>query len=960
MTVQAMLDDLIGTLGYRDSRGYVDESVDPGVRGMVWNDLQEKCGVDGAFFKGAVPVVAFVAADTRDEAMQAHRRLWNYGRVPVLIATTSDGVLALSCNTAQTPGRPEAALLAEALHGQAIATVFADFTRFSVESGKLAQLRGKQLDTKNRVDHLLLRNLRTVRSQLLAVGVYEPEIEPLLGRSIFVRYLEDRHILEPHDLRELGQPESLEAALADGWNAVSKLFAAMSDHFNGDVFRRDVLTRSLPDEAMRVLANFFRGADPATGQVPLWGFDFAIIPPELISSIYEQLLAPQQKDDAAYYTPRRIVDLVLDELLPSFTEVSRPTVLDPACGSGIFLTETFRRLVHQRRTITQSTPNYDELSTMLKESVFGIDRNADAIGVTAFGLYLALLEHVDPRTIWRTVKLPNLVGTNLVVSDFFEKNALSDQKFDVIAGNPPWKSTLTPAASKYLKSSQRETPDQQIAVPFIWKASEMLRPGGVAGLVLPSKTILHNGGGSADRFRLAFFRELDVQTVIDLSPLRKELFGATSPAAVVVFGADVTSAAEQLLHVSPRRTPISEIIDGIAIPQQNIRRVSRARAQVDPSIWKTLLWGGPQDIDLVSHLRETFETLDTRAAALGWQMGAGYQLAKNRDENDASHLHDLPTLATKSLLAMAAPDEGALGAPLTTPVMHRPRDRAIYLAPHVLMRKGFSKKPMAAFIPYDVVFTDGLFGLAGPDDDASALRAVSAVLNSSVATYWYLMTSSSWGVEREQLHQREWLSLPMPEISFQLEEKLSGFVEGASGEDWRDALNRIVEEEVYRLTDYERQLITDSLTIRLSELQDGPKANAYIEPDEIAFSSYAAALKRSMDDLELGHWAVRLSEMSDGFARVTCEHGESVSSPGPDPRFTVHSLRRDDSAVLDEALSSATIVEPQAVILDANKVHIIKPNRRASWMISSAPLDAADVFDALLRGGHDQMRDGLA
>ena len=958
MTAQAMLDDLVGTLGYRDSRGYVDGSAEPGVRGMVWNDLQEKCGVDAAFFKGAVPVVAFVAASSRDDAMQAHRRLWNYGRVPILIATTSEGVLALSCNTAQTSERPEAALLAEAQQGQAIATVLADFTRFSVESGRLAQHRGKQLDTQNRVDHLLLRNLRAVRSRLLAAGVLEAEIEPLLGRSIFVRYLEDRRILEPQDLRELGQPESLEAALAQGWGAVSALFAAMSDHFNGDVFRRDVLTRPLPDQAMLVLADFFHGADPETGQVPLWNYDFAIIPPELISSIYEQLLAPRQKDDAAYYTPRRVVDLVLDELLPQFTGPSTLTVLDPACGSGIFLTEAFRRLVHQRRMITRSVLDYDELSTMLVESVFGIDRNADAIGVTAFGLYLALLEHVDPRTIWRTVKLPDLVGKNLVVSDFFESNALSGRKFDVIAGNPPWKSVLTPAARRYLKGSRREVPDQQIAVPFIWKSSEMLRPGGVAGLVLPSKTVLHNRANPADRFRLAFFRELDVQTIIDLSPLRKELFGATSPAVVTVFGADVESAREQLLHVSPRRTPISEIIDGIAIPQQNIRRISRARAQVDPSIWKTLLWGGQEDVDLVSHLRQAFETLDARAQARGWQTGAGYQIVKSGDENDATHLHDLPTLATKALVAMTAPDASALGAPLTAPVLHRPRERAIYLAPHVLMRKGFSKTPMAAFVPYDAAFTDGLFALAGPVEDAPTLRAISAVLNSSLATYWYLMTSSSWGVEREQLHQREWLSLPLPDLSSESEAKLSDIVESAAGDSWRAELNRLVEEEIYKLTDVERQLIADALSLRLSELQDGPKANAYEEPDDNAFSVYTEALKRSMDSLELGAWNVRLSERSNGFARVTCEHLESVGSSLPDSRFTVDNLLRDDAAVLNEALSSATIVEPQAVILDDERVHIVKPNRRTNWMVSSATADAADVFDALLRSEHAHVRDG--
>lgn len=960
VTAQSMLDDLVGQLGYRDSRGYIDGAVEPGVRGMIWSDLQEKCGVTAAFFKGAVPVVAFIAADTRDDVMHAHRRLWNYGRVPILIATTSDEALAISCNTAQVPGRPDAALLAEAHRGQEIATVFADFTRFSVESGKLARRRSKQLGTQNRVDNLLLRNLRAVRSRLLSAGVYEDEIEPLLGRSIFMRYLEDRGILQPHDLRELEQPESLEAALTGGWDAVSALFAAMSDHFNGDVFRRDVLTRRLPDDALRVLSDFFHGTDLETGQVPLWRYDFAIIPPELISSIYEQLLAPQQKNDAAYYTPRRVVDLVLDELIPLFTGPVAPTVLDPACGSGIFLTEAFRRLVHQRKAQTRSTPNYAELSTLLVESIFGIDRNADAIGVTAFGLYLALLEHVDPRTVWREVRLPDLVGRNLVVSDSFEGNALSDRRFDVIAGNPPWQSSLTPAASRYLKDRKRRVPDRQIAVPFIWKASEMLRPGGLVGLVLPAKTVLHNRGGSADRFRLEFFRELDVQTIIDLSPLRKELFGAMSPAVVVIFGTDTESAREQLLHVSPRRTPISEIIDGIAIPQQNIQMISRARAQADPSIWKTLLWGGPKDLDLVSHLRRTFESLDSRAKARGWHMGAGYQIVKNGDENDATHLHDLPHIATKALFAMNAPSEDSLGPPVTVSVMHRPREKAIYLAPHVLMRKGFSKTPMAAFVPYDASFTDGLFALAGPEEDAPALRAVAAVLNSSVAQYWYLMTASSWGVEREQLHQREWLSLPLPGLNDAVVAMLSDIVEGAVDDSWRKAVNHVVEQEVYKLTADERQLIADALTIRLSELQAGPQAKAYEAPDDSAFEDYARALKRHLDDLKLGEWDVRLSERTNGFARVTCTHLEGVDSPSTDFRFTVDNLLGADDSVLDESLSSATIVEPEAVILDNKRVHIVKPNRRTNWTASTADTDASDVFDAFLRSEHANARDGRA
>jgi CxxC motif-containing protein (DUF1111 family) len=64
--------------------------------------------------------------------------------------------------------------------------------------------------------------------------------------------------------------------------------------------------------------------------------------------------------------------------------------------------------------------------------------------------------------------------------------------------------------------------------------------------------------------------------------------------------------------------------------------------------------------------------------------------------------------------------------------------------------------------------------------------------------------------------------------------------------------------------------------------------------------------------------------------------------------------------VLDESLSSATIVEPQAVILDNERVHIVKPNRRTNWMVSDASTDASDVFDALLRSQHAHVRDGRA
>lgn len=961
MTSQELLQNVVAALEYRDSSGYVDGSaMETSTRGFIWSDLRQKCGVDAVYFKGAVPVVAFAAAESRSDALATQRRLWNYGRVPVLIATTESDVLALSCNTAGTTLDPDAALLAHASGGQDLGQVLADFTRFSVESGRLTKRHERRLDKHNRVDQALLRNLRELRVRLLVAEVPEGDIEPLLGRSIFIRYLEDRGILRTEDLLELNQPASFVSALGQGWQAVSSFFDAMSDHFNGDVFRRGAISRPVTQDALNELSDFFRAADLASGQQSLWPYDFAIIPPELISSIYEQLLSTNQRRDAAYYTPRHLVDLVLDELLsPSWWSGETRSILDPACGSGIFLTEAFRRIVHQRSVGREDTASFDELSQLLVESVYGIDRNADAIGVAAFGLYLALLEHVDPRTAWLTARLPNLIGSNLVISDFFESNVLSSKKFDAIAGNPPWQSQLTTAASQFLQDRERTVPDRQIAVAFVWRAAEMLNNGGLVGLVLPSKTILHNRGTAADRFRLQFFSELDVRTIIDLSPLRRELFGAaSSPAAVAIFGYGDTPS-EAVLHVSPRRTPIAQIADAIAIPHQNIRRVPRSAAQSDPSIWKPLLWGGPADVALVRHLRESFVSLRAMADKNGWSNGPGFQSFKNGDENDAAHLADYPFLPTDQLQAMRLPKQ--LSAPIEQPVMHRPRRVAIYLAPHVLMRKGFRDFPEASFIPYDVTFTDGLSAIASENSWDGELRAISGILNSSVARYWFLMTASSWGVEREQLHHREWMSLPLPPLSEALIKDIVAVVDSAAGgepeESWRPKLNSIVE-EAFSLSPVERQVVTDSLTIRWSELRFGWTSPAYAAPTESHLHSYAAALQTHLNELEVGLWDVAITQRAHGLAMVSCrQRDDSPMSGDGEPHFSIAQLVHEDARQEPVGVSPVTIIEPEAIVLDGTFVHLVKPNRLSCWMISTARDEAANVFSALLTGEAVDLQD---
>ena len=73
-------------------------------------------------------------------------------------------------------------------------------------------------------------------------------------------------------------------------------------------------------------------------------------------------------------------------------------------------------------------------------------------------------------------------------------------------------------------SEAYRSPDQQMAHAFLWRADELLNDDGELGLVLPAKSFLHNRTRPAVAARQRVFTELEVDTVVDLSPVRRDLF----------------------------------------------------------------------------------------------------------------------------------------------------------------------------------------------------------------------------------------------------------------------------------------------------------------------------------------------------------------------------------------------------------------------------------------------------
>jgi type I restriction enzyme M protein len=77
-----------------------------------------------------------------------------------------------------------------------------------------------------------------------------------------------------------------------------------------------------------------------------------------LSHLYESMLKEMRDaagDSGEFYTPRPVVRFIVDVIDPQLGE----TILDPACGTGGFLAETYEHLLKQVNT-TQSGRNHDQ------------------------------------------------------------------------------------------------------------------------------------------------------------------------------------------------------------------------------------------------------------------------------------------------------------------------------------------------------------------------------------------------------------------------------------------------------------------------------------------------------------------------------------------------------------------------------------------------------------------------
>jgi hypothetical protein len=568
--------------------------------------------------------------------------------------------------------------------------------------------------------------------------------------------------------------------------------------FNGDLFpgkaknakQRELEWRTEMDKVtpdhLSLLANFVDGTlQIPSGQQSLWPlYSFDVIPLEFISSIYEEFVRRANDDDnGTHYTPSFLVDIVLDTCLPWNGKEWNVKVLDPACGSGIFLVKAFQRLVHRWRLRNKSrAPGTRLLRKLLTKNLLGVDIEKEAVRVASFSLYLAMCDEMEPRYIWNRVKFPRLRESRLIVADFFREdcdgfNTLRDrEKYDIVVGNAPWgagSAKNSKHGKDWAKKNQWKISNEDFGPLFLAKGAKLAKLHGHVSM-LQSSGILFKTRGTAKSFRERLFGRHRVEQVINLSALRFGLFKeAVGPACVICLRPSPADNDLPMTYTSPKpvRSPDDDF--RIVFDAYDCHAVYANEVLEDPRIWTVLMWGGPRDYSLIKRLSKcpSIEKLEAgRVVRTRRGIVRGNRLKRREEILDRPLLdaddfpsHNFPFLDAATLPKNADPFIDRDASTLWN----------AFESPQLILKLSWlssDKRFRSRIVKGEGILSSQSYVSVHFEPKAvEKMNGACLVYNSKMAAYFMLLTSSHLATYRQKVQADELLRIPLPNLPVALD-----------------------------------------------------------------------------------------------------------------------------------------------------------------------------------------------
>ena len=899
-------------------------------------------GADAVFFEasreGSSPVpqvFIFVSSGPPDDPSfgELHRRLWSWGGVP-LVYRKLPGLLQLfRCahkpdfvsSTGSTVCNPFKVL-------NAASTISSDpwWDSARLRNGTLwddPDVCRLMLSANKAAHKRLIKAIDSLYHDLNAEGVLKKHLRRrLLILSLLIAYLEERGAF-PDDYfgRFLSGATKFFEVLANG-EALVALLAHLEERFNGNVFAigpEDSISLAKSSQLQR-FARLIEGRQEENGQLTLWQlYSFKDLPVELISHIYQLFVSDT---DTAVYTPPFVVRLMLEEAM-SWERLDRlhqrnEIVLDPCCGSGIFLVEAYKRLVlHWRSNNEWKKPTKTILRGLLNK-VHGIDLEDGAIELAAFSLCLALCDALEPAALRASIRLfPRLGGRTLHNACFFEakEEKRVRQQIGIVVGNPPFKSRLTtPGAVRSYDSyvtHHGALPDKQLAYLFLHEAMGMVADGGVLSM-LQQYNFLYNQQSRS--FRRSFFMKWDVREVLDFVSVRG-LFqkgGADTKVVVVVAEAGVPSVDRKVLHATFRRTGRVDAELGFDLDYYDLHWIPRALLLGSDRVWKANLFGGGRALALADRLNE-FRTLQQYATEQNWDFGEGFIEGTKGSARPSEHVGGHPMLDSEGLTTDGIAEGSITIAPRRP--YERPRTASRFTPPMLLIRENMDI-PHALWTKHYLTYSKQIVGFPAPINDLHKLKELEDWLGHArraIVAYIALTSPRLFTQKATALQADDIYMIPYPE---------NGTLDLSENE----------KIQIDDIVDYQRELIRLGDESEALKQRGRDACSAFAEV--FARQINAVYQKKPLASLGCYVWPGVICQ-AFAFGRALIDWDG------------VDDLQVRIGSLLSEQRGTSLCVTRISRIYDDNFIFLIKPDRLRHWLRSVALRDADETLSDLRAQG---------
>ena len=811
----------------------------------------------------------------------------------------------------------------------------------------------KQKKKLYRVNQILFDNIKDLRKQLTVSSRENPNpldevfANILILRLIFIRYLIDRGVEIDETYVTGNTPEARKQCfnvLISNKQKLGHFFKYLKNRFNGNLFETSSEPR-IDHPHLSILSRIFSssGDQPFLFDV----FDFGIIPVEVISGIYESVIDPDKRDkDSAVYTPPFMVDYILtqtvDEFLSNQPGKKECKILDPSCGSGIFLVQAYRKLVEKNRDKDNRISD-ENLIRLMSDHLFGVDKDPNALNVAAFSLYVALLDYKDPPGL-KNFRLPILLETNLFEANFFDEDAdfnnksvFREKHFDFILGNPPWgRNNKEEHHINYINGHNVPTANFEIAQTFLARTKDFCNRETRCALIVTSK-VLYNLSSktkqeylsltehSLDKirqhnlpeatlleietlqnrifpdqssfektlekqlshdqdkkyrplvlkhvmrgFKFYFLSKFNIDFLLDLSPVRREIFTEKNTPAMILFyryAFNNPTNDNIIVHHSVKPNLFLKYFNVLVIEKQDRKKIAQRYFLEYDWMFKVALYGNTIDFHFLKKMLKQKMTINDHIEQDSYIIkGDGILRGTPKNDESSDFLIGMPVIENCNVRRFYSKVDTAKKLKKEDTYLEAGRSLPLFNGHHILLKSQTKNEsePVVSYTDTPVVFKHDVFGITTPKE-SDDLKLIYGLLISSLFTYYQYMTSSAWGVStRPAIRFPEYLAFPVETIPDKVE-----FI---------DLVNRIIDHYRSNLSKgktHSKILPPNNLLNRVNGIVNSVYKLNKMEEDMVDYTLEISRYQFQESKIDRLIRAPRTDELEQ-FARVFLDHFSSV------------------------------------------------------------------------------------